>query len=314
MKAIAKTIGLAALLLAGSSTTAWANHHEAKEPAAVWDKVPVPEQVEAFEGYADVADAKLWYWDTGGDGEVIVLLHPWSQSALIWKYQQPEFAAAGYRVIALNRRGAHKSIPGPEDNPGTASGDVLALVDSLGIDKFHLVGCAAGGVTATAFSINHQDRLRSLTLCNSILLPAEKEWEEMWSRLELGTLGENEDGDDYPPPEWRELGPNYRAGNPEGTKEWAELEHIGRPEGLYNGQAWGANVTFETMSKMKVPVLLLTGDGDLFGPPAMQRLFAQKFPNAETHVIDEAGHATYWEQPEEFNKTVLDWVGRHAEK
>ena len=64
------------------------------------------------------------------------------------------------------------------------------------------------------------------------------------------------------------------------------------------------------MSKMKAPVLLLTGDGDLFGPPAMQRLFAQKFPNAETHVIDEAGHATYWEQPEEFNQAVLQFLKR----
>jgi pimeloyl-ACP methyl ester carboxylesterase len=311
-------MGLAALLLAGSSSNAWAAHHEgnheAKAHAPVWEKVPVPEQVEAFEGYADIPDVKLWYWDTGGDGEVVLLLHPWSQSGLIWKYQQPEFAAAGYRVIALSRRGAYKSLPGPEDNPGTAAGDVLLLADSLGLKKFHLVGCAAGGVTATAFAINHAERLSSLTLCNSILLPDEQEWRDMFARLQLGELGANEDGDSQPPPEWRELGPNYRAGNPEGTKEWADLEHVGRPNGLYNGQAWGANVTWETMSKMEVPVLLMTGHTDLFAPPAMQRLFAQKFPNAETQVIDEAGHATYWEQPEAFNEMVLGWIGRHSGK
>jgi pimeloyl-ACP methyl ester carboxylesterase len=63
---------------------------------------------------------------------------------------------------------------------------------------------------------------------------------------------------------------------------------------------------------MEVPVLLMTGDTDLFAPPAMQRLFAQKFPNSETHVVREAGHATYWEQPDEFNEVVLGWVDSHS--
>ncbi len=309
MKTIVKIIGIAALL-GGTVTGAQAAHHESKETPVVWEKVPVPEQVEAFEGYADIPDVKLWYWDTGGDGEVIVLLHPWSQSSQIWKYQQPVFANAGYRVIALSRRGAYKSIPGPEDNPGSASGDVKMLVDSLGLEKFHLVGCAAGGVTATAFAMSHQERLNSLTLCNSILLPAEKEWEDMFSRLQLNGL----EGSGGPPHEWRELGPNYRAGNPEGTEAWAELHDQSTPNGIYNEQSWGDPVTWETMSQMEVPVLLLTGDADLFGPPAMQRLFAQKFPNAETYVVDEAGHATYWEQPEEFNEVVLDWIGKHSEE
>jgi len=307
-------IALAATLGIGGTLSAQTENTAPTESPVVWETVPVPEQVAAFEGYADVPDAKLWYWDTGGEGETIVLLHPWSQSSLIWKYQQPVFAKAGYRVVALSRRGAYKSIPGPEDNPGTASGDVLALVDSLGLDKFHLVGCAAGGVTATAFAINNPERLRSLTLCNSILVPDEQEWRDMFSRLQLAPLDATENSTTLPPVEWRELGPNYRAGNPEGTQAWVELEHVGRPQGHYNGQPWGAEVTWETMGKMNVPVLLLTGDGDLSAPPAMQRLFAQKFPNAQTHVIDEAGHATYWEQPEEFNRVVLDWIGRHATK
>jgi pimeloyl-ACP methyl ester carboxylesterase len=313
MKAIISSVSALALVLAISgcnkeAATGAEDTAATGEPAPVWEAVPIPEQAAvAYEGYADIPDVKLWYWDTGGEGEAIVLLHPWSQSSLIWKYQQPVFAKAGYRVIAPSRRGAYKSLPGPDDNPGSASGDILALVDSLGLDKIHLVGCAAGGVTATAFAISHQERVKSLTLCNSILLPAEKEWEDMFSRLQLNGLA----GSGGPPHEWRELGANYRAGNPEGMKAWAELHDQATPNGIYNKQSWGDPVTWETMGKMEVPVLLLTGDTDLFAPPAMQRLFAQKFPNAQTHVVDEAGHATYWEQPAEFNRVVLDWIGKH---
>ncbi|MEJ0022066.1 MAG: alpha/beta hydrolase [Alphaproteobacteria bacterium] len=218
------------------------------------------------------------------------------------------FAAAGYRVIAPSRRGSYKSIPGPKEDPGTASGDVLKLVDSLGLKKFHLVGVAAGGVTATAFAVEHPDRLQSLLLSNTVLLPDEQEWRDMSNRLLLTALGSESTGVSTT---WREIGPNYRAGNPEGTAEWTAHEAEARPNGLYNGQQWGAKVNWETMGKMTAPVLIATGDSDLWAPPVMQRLFAQHFPNNEVTVIKESGHAPYWEQPEAFNAMVLDWVGRH---
>ena len=64
--------------------------------------VPIPEQVPAKEGMAALPDTNLGYWDTGGTGEPVVFLHPASGSALIWLYQQPVFAKAGYRVIAYS--------------------------------------------------------------------------------------------------------------------------------------------------------------------------------------------------------------------
>ena len=62
--------------------------------------VPLPPQMPAREGLAQLPGTRLGYWDTGGDGPAIVLLHPATGSALIWGYQQPVFARAGYRVIA----------------------------------------------------------------------------------------------------------------------------------------------------------------------------------------------------------------------
>src|SRR5215471_7485312 len=60
---------------------------------------PVPAQAPAKESIAQIANGKLFYWDTGGSGPAVILLHPATGSALMWVYQQPVFAKAGYRVI-----------------------------------------------------------------------------------------------------------------------------------------------------------------------------------------------------------------------
>jgi pimeloyl-ACP methyl ester carboxylesterase len=131
--------------------------------------VPIPEQVAANEGMADLSGTRLGYWDTGGGGEPIVLLHPASGSALVWLYQQPVFAKAGYRVIAYSRRNYYNSDLAPENDPGAASADLQHLVEFLRLDKFHLVGSAAGGSVAADYALSHPERLLSLTVSSNNL-------------------------------------------------------------------------------------------------------------------------------------------------
>jgi pimeloyl-ACP methyl ester carboxylesterase len=134
--------------------------------------VPIPEQVPAKEEMAQLPGTRLGYWDTGGTGEPIVLLHPASGSALIWLYQQPVFAKAGYRVIAYSRRNYYNSDLAPTDNPGTASGDLQNLMEFLRLDKFHLLGSAAGGSVAADYALSHAERLLSLTVSSNNLAAA----------------------------------------------------------------------------------------------------------------------------------------------
>jgi len=98
--------------------------------------IPIPAQVPAKDGVAQIPDTRLWYWDTGGQGVPIVLLHPATGSALIWDYQQPVFAKAGYRVIAFTRRGYYNSAPFYPNNPGIGSEDLRHLADVLGLGRF----------------------------------------------------------------------------------------------------------------------------------------------------------------------------------
>src|SRR5215467_12004768 len=51
--------------------------------------VPIPQQVSAKEGIAQLPGTRLGYWDTGGNGTPVVLLHPASGSALVWCTSSP---------------------------------------------------------------------------------------------------------------------------------------------------------------------------------------------------------------------------------
>ena len=131
--------------------------------------VPIPQQVPAKEGMAELPGTRLGYWDTGGDGTPVVFLHPASGSALVWLYQQPVFAKAGYRVIAYSRRNHYNSDLAAEDNPGIGSEDLHNLIELLGVKRFHAVSSAAGGSVATDYAFSHPERLLSLTVSSNNL-------------------------------------------------------------------------------------------------------------------------------------------------
>lgn len=247
---------------------------------------------------------QLWYWDTGGEGEPLVLCHPGSQSSQIWLYQQPAFARAGYRVIAYSRRGTYKSDRVPEEDRGTTVGDVAGLLDVMGVGKAHVLGAAAGGITALGFAVAHPARVISLVLAGTIFSPEEDEWKTLYRRLGIASVRQSVST------EFLELGPSYRALNPDGVARFVELEHAAKPNGVMR-QPLGVTVNWEAMERLQVPVLLLTGEADLYAPPPLQRMIAAHLPRHELATLREVGHAPYWEVPAVFNRLVLNFLRRH---
>jgi pimeloyl-ACP methyl ester carboxylesterase len=111
------------------------------------------------------------------------------------------------------------------------------------------------------------------------------------------------------PTEFLELGPSYRATEPEGVAQFCALEHLAKPNGRFN-QPIGAVVTWRAMEAMRVPVLLVTGEADLYAPPPLQKHISTHLAENELATLREVGHAPYWEAPEAFNALVLDFLGR----
>ena len=144
-----------------------------------------------------------------------MLSHPLSQGSAIWAHQQPVFAAAGYRVVGYSRRGFDRSERGTAEDPGTAIGDFCQLLDALAIDTAHVIGAAAGGGIAMRLAAAHSERVSSLVLAGSIVAPAEPDWLEMYTRLDIKAVKP------HVSTAFIELGPSYRASNPEGTARFA---------------------------------------------------------------------------------------------
>ena len=259
------------------------------------------------EGYVTVPGARIFYRDTGGGGVPVILLHAATGSSRVWEYQIPVFAAGGYRVIAFDRRGWGRTVIDPtEPQPGTAAGDLLALLDDLGLDRVHVVGTAAGGFVALDFALSYPQRVRSLVIANSIGGVQDADY------LELGRRLRPQPQFDALPPEFREVGPSYRAGDAAGTQRWVDLEKISRPPGPpAPPQPLRNHITFAMLETIKAPTLLLTGDADLYAPPPLLQLFAARIKGSEVTIIPEAGHSSYWEQPELFNRAVLNFLGKH---
>jgi pimeloyl-ACP methyl ester carboxylesterase len=255
---------------------------------------------------ADLPGVRLSYTDTGGKGVPVVFSHAATGSSRVWEYQLPAFTSAGYRVITYDRRGFGRSTLNPGGpQPGTGADDLLGLIDHLGIDRFHLVGTAAGGIVAFDFALSFPQRLRSLVVANSIGGVQDEDYLEMGRRLRPPQFSAL-------PPDVRELGPSYRAANPSGTARWLELERQSRPEGTQPPvQTFRNRLTFSLLETIGVPTLLLTGDADLYSPPAVLRLFAARIKGSESAIVPEAGHSIYWEQPDVFNQKVLDFLRRH---
>jgi pimeloyl-ACP methyl ester carboxylesterase len=268
-------------------------------------RIPIPTQAAMTEGLADLGTAKIWYWDTGGSGEVVVFLHPGSGSAEFYPYQQPVFVNAGYRVISYSRRGHFRSETGSDVDTFFAADDLLALMDHLKIEKFHLVGNALGGYVALDVALSKPERVRSLVLASSMMGIAEPEYQKTLQALRPKPFSEL-------PPEVQEIGPSYRAANPSGLAEWKARHERSAdkraPVRLRN------KVTWETIAKMKVPTLLMTGDADLWIPPFLLLQISDRFPVSEVAIVHDAGHAIQWERPEMFNAHVLDFIDRRGRR
>lgn len=263
------------------------------------------EPLAVTQGLAPTADGRVWYWDTGGSGSPVVFVHPNAGSGLSWFHQGPTFAKAGHRVVGYSRLNYFGSDCADRDMPGIASENLRALVDHLGLGRLHLVSVAAGGGVATDYALSYPQSLLSLTVCSRTAGIAKGPVADAVKALK--------------PPQWsslprwfQEVGPSYRGGNPQGLERWIEINRLSEVRKSDGGRQRNRNLlTAEALAQLAMPTLLMTGDADLTAPPSVVRVVAGHIPGSELVIVPEAGHSIYWEQPEAFNRHVLDFIGRH---
>lgn len=263
-----------------------------------------------------VEGGELPVWDSGGSGVPVVLVHATSGTAAAWQYQFDALRKAGWRVIAYSRRGtAEASAPGAGIE--TEINDLLAILDTLGLSKCHLVGTASGGMLVARLASRHGSRLASLTISCSVVAVDDSVCVRMLASLsspEFLAL----------PSILKELSPSYRATQPEGVKRWLEIEassvsaSIGRSgtsaARFGSAMARATALTPADLGAINVPVLLVYAEADLYSPPPLARRLMTFFRRCDLVVIAGAGHAAQWERPAQFNRALSSFLAGAGRK
>jgi pimeloyl-ACP methyl ester carboxylesterase len=278
-------------------------------------------EVSVQEAYADLPAGRIFYRDSGGKGQAVVFLHAGSGNSAIFEKQVEPIVKAGFRFITFDRAGVAKSTRAEAGaaTPASSVPEIEQLMDYLKIDRFHIVGAAAGGGIGLQYTLQRPARVLSVTVSNSLGNVQDAAYSEIGTRLRPPAFN-------LLPPEMRELGPSYRAVNPEGVARWLSLNgeavtpgapppggRLGGGPGVTGGPGGplGGGVTFAALEKLKVPTLLLTGDADLYTPPSVLRMFKERMKQAEMYIIPESAHAAHWENPDEFNRRVIAFLRKH---
>jgi 3-oxoadipate enol-lactonase len=252
--------------------------------------------------YARVNGIDLYY-ESHGKGEPLVLAHGAGGNHLSWWRQVP-ILAQHYQVITFDHRAFGLSRDA-EDGPGRLAfgRDLAALLDHLGIERFHLVAHSMGGRTAAGFLFRSPGRLLSVvfsgTAAGSVNDYVRQRQDEMRDLRGNGGLRK-----------WS-LSEHFKRAEPELSFLYLQInrlnpgrdsDFLGRPPPDYRGS------THEMLSKLDVPVLFIVGEHDMITPPDMIESAAAQVEGAEYRMIPGAGHSVYYERPDDFNAIVLEFI------
>ena len=250
-----------------------------------------------------------------GEGPLVVFLHGIGGNRTNWRDQLSVFAR-DFHAVAWDARGYGDSddYEGPLDF-GNFADDLCRVLDHFDVTRAHLVGLSMGGMIALDFATRYADCVATLTLCDS--LPGFTHLSEAqraeFIRLRQEPLLAGKEPSDMAPAVARSLlGKNPRAGSYERLVESMSALHKQSYLKTIAGSAnYGRKLDLESIA---VPTHVVVGDEDTLTPPAMSREIARRIPEARLTIIEGAGHLSNIEQPEAFNRAVLDFLIEHRER
>lgn len=262
-------------------------------------------------------DGTNLYYEEAGTGTPVVFVHEFAGDYRTWESQVRYFSRL-HRCVTYSQRGYPPSdVPTDPDRYGQdiARGDVIALMDALGIAKAHVVGHSMGAYTALHVGIHHPGRCLSVTAagCGWGSLPDPSAREAM-RKVAL------ENANMFREKSMAESAAIYGDGamrhpqkfkDPRGYDEFMRwlAEHSPQGHALTMERLQARRPTFWDMEadlkKFSVPLLIVVGDEDescLDGSVFLKRTA----PTAGLYVIPRSGHNIPTEEPWAFNAALAD--------
>jgi 3-oxoadipate enol-lactonase len=249
-----------------------------------------------------------------GDGqETIVLINGLADDLETWVLQVDDFLAAGYRVLRFDNRGiGASSAPAGPYSSAMLAADTKALIDTLGVRDFHLMGVSMGGMIAQEYALNYGDDLRSVTFGCTYAAPGPfcSRMFAMWADMApvLGVPFVMRDVT-----LWAFTVPFFEQRGEEVAEFETAMRYMTQPVPAYLAQlaVIQAHDTTSRLGQISVPTLVLAGEEDILIPVSLSRRIHDAIPGSEW-ATTKGGHACLWEHPAEFNHTFLDFVRRHG--
>ena len=257
------------------------------------------------------------YYEEAGQGLPMIFVHEFAGEAASWAPQM-RFFARRYRTIAYNARGYPPSDV-PEDpaaySQAQAAEDIRGMLDALKIPKAHVVGLSMGGYATLHFGLMYPERALSLVV-GGAGYGSKAEERDGFKRDTASIVerfereGMEKVADTYA------MGPTrvqFQDKDPVGFKEFHELLKKGSAKGhalTMRGVQMQRPSVYELtdrMAKLEVPTLVMTGDED---EPRLEPSNHMKrtIPMAGLVIIPKSGHTINLEEPDAFNRAVLDFV------
>ncbi len=265
-------------------------------------------------GYAEVNGARLYY-ETAGAGHPLIMVHAGIANLHYWDDQWEPFARA-YRVVRYDIRGYGKSImpPGPYD----VRADLFALMRVLDIDHAYLMGASIGGGIVIDFALEHPEMVDALIPVVSGLSggpPPSEEQLRQWNEIEAAMDAAREEGNldlideitarlwvDGPSRTPEQVDPGVRA------RVLAMLRDNRDAEDAEGTPIRASPPAHGRLDNVRVPTLAIAGDLDIPEIMVNTDLIVAGIPGARKVVMHGVAHAPNMEQPEEFNRIVLDFL------
>jgi len=241
------------------------------------------------QGYVEHDGAQIWY-ATYGSGLPVILLHGGLGHSGNWGYQVPALLRSGYQVVVIDSRGHGRSTRDarPYSYELMAS-DVLAVMDTLNIEKAALVGWSDGACTALVLASNDPSRVAGVFFfaCN------------------MDPSGTKE----------IEFGPILKRCFSRHVKDYARLsatpdqfDEFSEAVGLM--QRTQPNYSAHDLAQINVPVAIVQSEHDEFIKREHAEYLARSIPNAEFIYLPDVSHFAPLQRPEQFNAAILAFLGK----
>ncbi len=249
-------------------------------------------------------------YSLAGEGPATVaLIHGLGLNRAMWQWQHTALAQR-YRVLTYDLYGHGQSAPPPAaPSLRLFSGQLLGLLDHLGVDRVAVAGFSLGGMIARRFAMDHGPRLWGLAILNSAHSRTPEAREAVQARVRLAA--KDGPGATVNAALERWFGDQYRNERPDVmalVSGWVLANRKETYAAIYQVLVDGVDELVAPSTPIAAPALVMTGSQDHGNSPAMAAATAAEILGARLVVAEGLRHMGLAEKPRVFTRELLSFL------